>query len=191
MKHFIILILAFKTTFSFGQNSKGKDSIQPPIYDTTNIDIQSTNSFYFCSKLYAIPRICDNKDQSKCCSFSAHISKWNKGQLDGQISCYDGTTLSWLNFDTEEIAKQNFEGFPSQMKKQMAKFKKEEIKFFLCDKKIPAYRLSYITLQGYAFTELIFYGTINGQSILGHLSLHKNEKTSNDLTKLFQQLVRF
>ena len=191
MKYLFVLILAFKASFSFGQNLQDKNSIQPPIYDTTNIDIQSTNSFYFCSKLYAIPRICDNKNQSKCCSFSAHITKWNKGRLDGQISCYDGTSLSWQSFDTEEIARQNFEGYPSQMKKQMKEFKQEEIKFFVCDKEVKAYRQSYTTLQGYDFSEVIFYGTINGQSILGHLLLPKKEKTSSMLSQLFQQLVRF
>jgi hypothetical protein len=192
MKYLFILILAFKASFSFGQNSsQGKDSIQPPIYDTTNIDIQSTNSFYFCSKLYAIPRICDDKDQSKCCSFSAHITNWNKGRLDGQISCYNGTSLSWQSFDTEEIARQNFEGYPSQMKKQMKKFKQEEVKFFVCDNEVKAYRQSFTTLQGYDFTEIIFYGAINGQNILGHLSLHNKEKSSSELTQLFQQILRF
>ena len=191
MKYLFILILAFKASFSFGQNSQGKDSIQPPIYDTTNIDIQSTNSFYFCSKLYEIPRICDDKDQSKCCSFSAHITKWNKGRLDGQISCYNGTSLSWSSFDTEEIARQNFESYPGQMKKQMKKFKQEEVKFFVCDKEVKAYRQTCTTQQDYNFVQYIFYGIINGESIIGHLSVNNKVNSSKDLSPLFQQLIKF
>ena len=191
MKQLFFFFFSISVTTSFGQNSQTSDSIQPPIYDTTNIDIQSTNSFYFCSKLYAIPRICDKKDQSNCCSFSAHITKWNKGRLDGQISCYNGTSLSWSSFDTEEIARQNFEGYPKQMKKQMKKYKQEEVQFFVCDKEVKAYRQSYTTLQGYDFTDIVFYGTLNGQSIIGHLTLNHKEKSSSELTPLFQQLVKF
>lgn len=191
MKQLFFFLFSISVTTSFGQNSQTSDSIQPPIYDTTNIDIQSTNSFYFGSKLYAIPRICDNKDQSKCCSFTAHITKWNKGRLDGQISCYNGTSLSWSSFDTQEIARQNFEGYPKQMKKQMKKYKQEEVKFFVCDKEVKAYKQSYTTLQGNDFTDIVFYGTINGQSIIGHLSLNNKEKSSSELTPLFQQLVKF
>ena len=73
----------------------------------------------------------------------------------------------------------------------MKEFKQEEIKFFVCDKEVKAYRQSYTTLQGYDFSEVIFYGTINGQSILGHLLLPKKEKTSSMLSQLFQQVVRF
>lgn len=191
MKHLLMLLLTFKTCILVGQNTIGKDSAGIPVYDTTSIDIKSTNSFYFCSKLYTIPRNCDGKNQSNCCSFTAQITKWNKGPLDGQISCYNGTTLHWSTFDTEEMAKKNFESLPDQMKKQMKKYNKEEVVFFVCDQEVKAYRQSYTTLQGYDFVEYIFYGTINGHSILGHLSLNNKEKTSTELTPFFQQLVRF
>jgi hypothetical protein len=191
MNRLFILSFILKSTFLFAQDSQPTNSIKPPVYDTINIDIKSTNSFYFCSILYPIPRICDIKDQSNCCSYSAQIKKAEKGLYNGQISCYDGTSLYWLYFDTEETAKKYFENIPNQMKTQMKKLTQEEVKFFLCDKEIPAYRLTSKTLQGYIFTQIIFYGTLNGQSVFGHLSLKKNEKSSTDLTPLFRQLVRF
>ena len=191
MKFFFILMLTLKAAFSFGQNPKNTDSIQSPIYDTTSIEIKSTNSFYFCSKLYAIPRNCDTQDQSNCCSFSANISKSQKGLSNEQISCYDGTSFHWDIFDTYELAKQNFESLPTQWKKQMKKFNQEEIKFFVCGKEVPAYRLTCTTLQGHDFTKIIFCATINGENILGELSLHNKAKSSKELSQLFQQLVRF
>jgi hypothetical protein len=191
MKHLFILLLTFNATLLLGQTSQKKDFIPPPNYDTTNIDIKSINSFYFCKKLFAIPRNCDNKDQSSCSSFSAQIKKLDKDINNGQISCYDGTSLSWMSFDTEEIARQNFESYPGQIKKQMKKFKQEKINLFVCDKEVSTYRLTYTTLQGYDFTQLVFYGTINGEIIFGQLNLRNKVKSSLELSELFQQLIRF
>lgn len=191
MKYLFICFLIFKATFSVGQVSQEKDSIEQPVYDTINIEIKSINSFYFCSKLYAIPRNCENKDQSKCCSYTTNISKLDKVHSNGQISCYDGTHLSWSRFVNEETAKVNFEGLPAQMKQQMKYYKQDFIKFFVCDKEVRAYRQTCTTQQDYHFVEYIFYGTINGESILGRLSVKDKVNSSKELSPLFQQLVNF
>lgn len=190
MKPIVILIFIFQSSFSFGQNLQNKDTIQPPIYDTTGIDIRSTNSFYFCSKLYAIPRICKDQNQYNCCSFRGHISKWFNKQIDGEISCYNGTTFSWMIYETEEMAKEIIENNQSQFKRQMKKYSKEEIKLFICDKEVKAYKINCTTNEDHSFSEIVFFGAINSYFINGSLTLH-NEKTSKELPQLFQQLVRF
>jgi len=190
MKSLLGLILLLQTAILFGQNPTGSDTIELPVYDTTSIEIRSTNSFYFCSKLYKIPRDCDSNDQSNCCSFNAQIHKALPGLMSGQISCYDGTSLFWTYFDNVSDAKQSFEGYPGQIKKQMKTFKQEDIKLFVCNTEVVATKLSYTTLQGYKLSEIRFYGTINGQTIHGHLSLQQ-KKSSEELTPFFRQLVRF
>lgn len=194
LKYLFILILAFNWSLSLGQMSQSKDSILPPIYDTTSLEIKSTNSFYFLSKLYAIPRNCDNKYELDCCTFSAYISKLDNGSFESQLSCSNGTTLIWSIFDTEEIAKQNLEtslNSRSQIKKQFKKFKQEEVDFFVFDNKVKAYRQSYTTQGGYYYIEYKFYGTVNRQNIFGRLVSLNKAKSSKELSQLFQQLVRF
>jgi hypothetical protein len=194
LKYLFILILAFNWTFSLGQKSQSTDSIRPPIYDTTSLEIKSTNSFYFLSKLFAIPRNCDNKTELDCCIFSAYISKLDNGRFQSQLSCSNGTTLIWTIYDTEEMAKQNLENSlnsRSQIKKEFKKFKQEEVDFFVFDNKVKAYRQSFTTQNGYQYFEYKFYGTINGQSIFGSLMLLNQNKSSKELSQLFQQLVRF
>ncbi len=181
----------FNFALTFGQKPNSKDFIEKPIYDTINIEIESTNSFYFCSKLYAIPRNCNIVDQSNCCSYNSHISKWQKGEPNGQLSCDDGTSLFWINFDNLELAKRNFENTLIQQKGQMKEFKQDKVKFFVCDKEVPAYKLSLTTLEGYKFCKFTFYGTINGHSILGELFSDCKVGSSNDLSDVFQQIVRF
>ena len=61
MKHLFYWLVALIPAFSFAQQKIDTNIIEEPRYDTTSIDIKSTNSFYFCSKLYKIPRDCDNK----------------------------------------------------------------------------------------------------------------------------------
>ena len=191
MKQLIILCLIFNATSLFGQNSQNKDLIEPPVYDTMNIQIQSTNSFYFCNKLYRIPKDCNPKDASSCCTFSTQINKGEISISTGNLSCHDGSTLYWTNSASEKVAKQTFESMPSQMRKQMKKFKHEEVVFFLCNKQVPAYKLTFTTFQGYESSQYIFYGTINGQSIYGQLMLNNKQTSSKNLPPLFQQLVRF
>jgi hypothetical protein len=191
MKHLFILFLAFKTVLSFGQNATMLDTIPQPVYDTTNIEVKSTNSFYFCSKLYKIPRDCDVKDQSNCCSYRTCIRNGKIVPNTTNIECNDGTTLYWTNFDNVEPAKNKFNNFSNRLQKHVKNFKQEKVKLLLCNKDVIANKLCYITPQGYTFTEIIFYGTINGESIFGELNSQKKLNSSKALNALFQQIVRF
>ena len=191
MKYLLIIILLLQTSFSFAQNTIAPNAVDKPVYDTTSLDIKSTNSFYFCSTLYKIPRDCENNDQSSCCSFSAQVHKGEKVLSNGQLGCYNGTSLFWTYFETEEAAKQNFESMPGQLKKQMKTFSEQKIKLLLCNKEVEANKLNYTTLQGYQFSQIIFYGTINNQSVYGQLHIQKELKSSNELNSLFQQIVKF
>ena len=114
-----------------------------------------------------------------------------KGMSNGQIGCYDGTSLYWSYFDNEEMARSSFEGYAPQIKKQMKKFSQEAVTLFVCDKAVSAYKLTYTSLQGYEMTEVIFGGTVNGHPIFGQLRLQKKINTSAELSPLFQQIVKF
>ena len=191
MKHLFYVLAALAPVFSFAQQKADTSRVEEPRYDTTSIEIQSTNSFYFCSRLYKIPRDCDKEDQSNCCSFSSQVFLAHKSISTGQFSCYDGTSLSWTYFETEDQAKSGFEGYPPQIKKQMKEFKQEKIKLFICGQEAIAYKLNSTTHQGHKFTEIVTYGTINGQHVFVHIHTQKDFKSSTEMQPVFQQILKF
>ena len=191
MKQFFYLILLLTPAFLFSQTASDTNVVEEPKYDTTSIDIRSTNSFYFCSKLYKIPRDCDNKDQSRCCSFSSQIFLNQKLPISGQLACFNGTSLSWNYLENDQQAKSSFEEYSPQIKKQMKEFNQTAIKLFICNQKVTAYRLNYTTFQGYKLHEIIAYGTINGQHIMVHMHSQKELKSKNDIQPIFQEIIKF
>jgi len=191
MKHLFSCLVALIPAFSFAQQKTDTNLIEEPKYDTTSIEIQSTNSFYFCSKLYKIPRDCDKEDQSNCCSFSSQVLLSYKSFSTGQFSCSNGTSLSWNYFETEDQAKNSFDGYTPQIKKQMKEFKQEKIKLFICGQEAIAYKLNSTTQQGYKFTEIVAYVTINGQHVFVHIHTQKDFKSSKEMQPIFQQILRF
>ena len=191
MRLLFCLTVGFIPAFLISQQTADKDLIEEPKYDTTSIDIKSTNSFYFCSKLYKIPRDCDKKDQSDCCSYSAQIFPNLKVPMSGQLSCYNGTSLSWTQFETFDQARSSCEGYPPQIKEQMKMFASSTIKFFICQQEVQAYKISYTTFKGHKGYQIISYATINGQHIMLQLHSMKELNSSNDLSSIFQQIVHF
>ena len=191
MKHLFYCFVALIPTFSFAQQKIDTNIIEEPRYDTTSIDIKSTNSFYFCSKLYKIPRDCDREDQSNCCSFSSQVFLSYKPLSSGQLGCYNGTSLDWNYFESEDQARSSFNGYPPQIKKQMKEFKQEKIKLFICGQEAIAYKLNSTTHQGHKFTEIITYGTINGQHVFVHLHSQNDLKSSKEMQPVFQQILKF
>ena len=191
MKHLFYCLVALIPAFSFAQHKIDTNIIEEPRYDTTSIDIKSTNSFYFCSKLYKIPRDCDKEDQSNCCSFSSQVLLGYKSFSTGLFSCYNGTSLSWNYFETEAQAKNSFNGYTPQIKKQMKEFKQEKIKLFICGQEAIAYKLNSTTHQGHKFTEIVTYGTINGQHVFVHIHTQKDFKSSTEMQPVFQQILKF
>jgi hypothetical protein len=191
MKHLFYCLVALIPAFSFAQQKIDTNIIEEPKYDTTSIEIKSTNSFYFCSKLYKIPRDCDKEDQSNCCSFSSQVLLGYKSFSTGQFSCYNGTSLSWNYFETEAQAKNSFDGYTPQIKKQMKEFKQEMIKLFICGQEAIAYKLNSTTHQGHKFTEIVTYGTINEQHVFVHIHSQKDLKSSKEMQPVFQQILKF
>ena len=191
MKHLFSCVVALIPSLSFAQQKIDKNIIEEPKYDTTSIEIKSTNSFYFCSKLYKIPRDCDKEDQSNCCSFSSQVLLGYKSFSTGLFSCYNGTSLSWNYFETEAQAKNSFDGYTPQIKKQMKEFKQEKIKLFICGQEAIAYKLNSTTHQGYKFTEIVAYVTINGQHVFVHIHTQKDFKSSTEMQPVFQQILKF
>ncbi len=190
MKYLILLFLISQSALLSAQQTSTNDLPEEPVYDTTNIDIKSINSFYFCSKLYKIPRDCEGKDQSKCCSFSGHLRTEEK-MSSGQLGCYNGTSLFWMYFKNEEEAKSNLENYAPQIKKQMKKFSQKEIKLSLCGQETTAYKINYVTMEGHNGYQINAYGTINGQSVFIQLMSTKELKSSNEIQSVFQQIVKF
>ena len=191
MKHLFYCLVALIPAFSSAQQTMDTNIIEEPRYDTTSIEIQSTNSFYFCSRLYKIPRDCDKEDQSNCCSFSSQVFLSYKSLSTGQLSCYNGTGLSWTYFETEDQVKNSFDWYPPQIKKQMKEFKQEKIKLFICDQQAIAYKLNYTTIQGYKVHEIIAYINMNGQYVFVHLHSQKDLKSSKEMQPVFQQIIQF
>jgi hypothetical protein len=114
-----------------------------------------------------------------------------KSLSTGQFSCYDGTSLSWTYFETDEQAKSGFDGYPPQLKKQMKEFKQEKIKLFICDQEAIAYKLNCITIDGYNLHEIIANVKINGKHVSVHVHSQKDLKSSNEMQPIFQQILRF
>ena len=191
MKHLFYCLVTLAPAFLFAQQKVDTSIVEEPRYDTTSIEIESTNSFYFCSRLYKIPRDCDKEDQSNCCSFSSQVLLGYKSFSTGQFSCYNGTSLSWNYFETEAQAKNSFDGYTLQIKKQMKEFKQEKIKLFICGQEAIAYKLNSTTHQGHKFTEIVAYVTINGQHASVHLHSQKELKSSKEMQPVFQQIIQF
>jgi hypothetical protein len=191
MKHLFYFLVALIPTFSFAQQKIDTNIIEEPSYDTTSIEIKSTNSFYFCLKLYKIPRDCDKGDQSNCCSFSSQVFPGYKALSTGQLGCYNGTSLSWTYFETEDQAKSGFDGYPPQIKKQMKEFKQEKIKLFICGQEAMAYKLNYTTFDGHKAQEIFSYVNMNDQFVVVHLHSQKDLKSSKEMQPVFQQILKF
>lgn len=193
MKSSLLILLLAIAVAAKSQPASGSASIPLPIYDTLSIDIKSTNSFYFAKKLYSIPRQCEDtiQVQSNCCSYDAQITKWSAHHQSAQISCFDGSSLRWTLFDTELKARDYYESYPDQLRKQMKSFNQADIRLQVCDKAVTAKRLSFTTHDGYTVRELIFYGTINGEILVGHVSFLKDVRSAKELTPFFQQFLQF
>jgi hypothetical protein len=191
MKHLFYCLVTLVPAFLFAQQKVDTSIVEEPRYDTTSIEIESTNSFYFCSRLYKIPRDCEKEDQSNCCSFSSQVFLGYRSLSTGQFSCYDGTSLSWTYFETDDQAKSSFDGYPPQIKKQMKEFKQEKIKLFICDQEAIAYKLNYTTIDSYKLNEIIAYVKINGKHVSVHVHSQKELKSSKEMQPIFQQILRF
>ena len=189
MKYLFYCLITLIPASLFSQQTI--DTIEEPKYDATSMDIKSTNSFSFCSRLYKIPRDCDRKDQSNCCSFSSQVHLGQKLPITGQLGCYDGTSLFWTYFESEDQAKSGFEGYSPQIKKQANKFKQTKIKLFICNQEASAYKLNFTTYQGYKGNEIIAYVNMNGQYVFVQLHSQKELKSSIEMQPIFQQILKF
>lgn len=191
MKSLLIILLFVISVNAKSQSSSGSASIPLPVYDTLSIEIESTNSFYFGKKLYSIPRQCEDTIQTNCCSYNAQITKWSAHHVSAQISCYDGTSLRWTVFDTEQKGKDYYESYQNQIRKQMKSFNHSDVRLQVHNKDVTAKRLNYTTYDGHPVYDLIFYGTINGDVLVGHVIFLNNVMSSKELTAFFQQLIQF
>ena len=89
MKQFLICTFLLNSLFLFAQNSQLRDSIEQPKYDTTSIEIQlrSTNSFYFCNKLYKIPDDCPFGKATNCCTYDTRVTNDKRQSQFGTLNC--------------------------------------------------------------------------------------------------------
>ena len=181
MRQFLIIIFFFFSIISLAQNPYIADSLK--FYGISNKSITSIDSFTFCFIKYKVPRDCDSKNQSNCCS-----ANLNPHLL--QLGCYDGTALFWDYFVSEQIARDNFESLPVQWEKQMKKLDKIPITCYLINKEVKGYKVSYETHQGHKGHYILTYGVVNGQAVLLQLSSSKELKSNKNIQPVIRQIVR-
>jgi hypothetical protein len=146
--------------------------------------IKSIDSFTFCNVSYKISRDCDRRNQSNCCS--ANLNPYNL-----QLGCYNGTSLFWSYFETEGMARQNFESIPAQWMLQSKKMSTENVTCILVDKKVQANKIEYITKENHKFYCIMTYGVVNDQPVLVQRMSSKEIKNNKDIQQLFQQIIKF
>lgn len=174
----IFLSIFFVLLFSavVGQKTKS-DSI---INKTINTgQIKRTDSFVFASRTFPIPRDCNKKDESNCCSY------WSNPD---NVSCGNGTGMSWDFFPTEEIAKQNADNWAS--KKDRKSVHKKEITCYLLGKEVKGWQTNVVTQNGLAFSAMYIWGTVDGRAVLIILSSQKELKRNKDIPQVYKQIVR-
>jgi len=171
--------------------STDTNSIEQPKYDTTYIEIRSTNSFSFCSRLFKIPRDCNKKNESNCCSFSSEVHLHQKLPLAGQLGCYDGTSLFWTYYESEYEAKGTFEGYSPQLRRQMKKFKENKIKLFICNQETVGFQFTYTTVEGFTGHTIVAYANVNGQPVFIRVDSPKELKSSTQMRPVFQEILQF
>ena len=191
MRYLMFLILMPMTVEIYGQHTSGSDSIHTATYDTTSIDIRRIDYFVFCRKTYKIPRNCEGKDQSNCCSFSSQIKKGEEKITRGHLGCNNGTSLFWTYYDSENESVREFESLLDQLEKQTKEFKKYKISLILRGQKVEGYKIIYKSSNGYVNNEIIAYGKINGQNGSIELSSQNELKSNEDIQPLIQEIVRF
>ena len=179
MRKIFFLLFVFCAATSSAQNSNDN-----PVPDfILNKVIKSTDSFTFCNVSYKISRDCNKKDQSDCCS--ADLNPYNL-----QLSCYNGTTLTWSYYNTEFITRQNFESISAQWIQQSKKLSSENITCVLVNQKVPANKIMYETKEGHKFYCIITHGVINGKPVLVQLLSTKELKKNKDIQPVFQQIIK-
>src|ERR1035437_1431857 len=85
------------------------DTLNNKLYDTLRIELESKVIFPFCSNTYQIPRDCDKPYPPNCCTYSTNMYKGQKVATDGNISCFNGSSLIWHYISKIEDAKRFME----------------------------------------------------------------------------------
>ena len=194
MKSLLFSILTLTLTkISFGQNAKSIDTIPRPIYDTISYQLRSTNSFYFCSNLYKIQNDCNSSIGEMCCYYQKDVySKSDLYKFWGmeQINCNRGNYFYWNRINDEALAKLNFENSFPKEDKQFKSVDTSEIKLLVCGKETKAFKVTKTTNNNSTLHEILFYVTINNQSVIGHLSTENDVKTNNDIHPVIRQIIQ-
>jgi hypothetical protein len=155
------------------------DSLLP--YSVTLEQEVRTDSFVFVAKTYALPRKCNRKNQSNCCSYRSNPD---------QVGCYDGTTMFWTFMPNVEMAKFNVDNVVIQREKQYSSFEKKSIICFLMGLEVPGYQINYETKEGGKGSTVITSGMVNDQAILIELHTSKPLKKNKDIQPVFRQIIR-
>ena len=190
MRYLFTTCLVFVSVICFGQLPDVGDSLKHGAYDTLSIEIQSKIVFQFCSETYTIPRDCDGDYPPNCCSYSTSLYKGENRSRHGNVSCYNGSSLSWTYFQTPDIAKQNVENFLPQVEKQMKKFISTPIKIFVMNKETNGYLVETETLQGFVGYILITHGTYNGFNFSIQYRSIKKINSTEDLQPVVRQIMK-
>jgi hypothetical protein len=176
MRIFLSAFLVLLFSEVVGQETKS-DSI---LVKSANTDqIKRTDSFVFVSRTFPIPRDCNNKDESNCCAY------WSNPD---QVSCGNGTGMTWDFFPTEEIAKQNADNWAS--KRDRKSVHKKEITCYVLGKEVKGWQTNVVNRDGLAFTAMYIWATVDGRAVLITLSSQKELKQNKDIPQVYKQILR-
>ncbi len=174
------------------QPAKTQQALPAPRYDTSQIEVRSYNSFWFCSRLFPITDVCDSSNSFRNCSYYTNrLSPYHNIKNSGQLVCSGNISFAWFEAESEEKAKQDFEWRSEAQNQKQKSYREENIDFYILDKKAPAYKQHTTSQSNLSSVTIHFYATINGHHIYGMINMLKDIKTSRDLPADLQQLIRF
>lgn len=177
MRHLLTTFLCLTFTAAFSQEANS-NALLPD--STISKQITRKDSFVFAGKTYAIPRDCEGKDQSNCCSY---VSK------PDQLGCDNGTGLSWDYMQNLKVAAWNVESFASQMQQQQKTFKKEPITCYLLGKKVSGYAISCETKENHKWYAIVVSGEVDGRAMMVELRSTKKIKHNGQIQPVFRQIL--
>ena len=195
MRKMSIVILLLCSNILFAQNSMKNENIDKPVYDTSYVDYElvSRNSFYFCNKLYKIPRGCMDSITYPCCDFRCHTNNRDRAINFGVLNCYGNSAISWYYFDSFQNAIGNFGSSFTQREKQVKKLLKTPLNLLIDGQKVQAFKLEITDYQNATLQEIQFCGVVNGQALTGSINGFQNIKlnSSKNFSPFFQTIFQF
>lgn len=175
MRIILIFCFCFIFKFTFGQMRQNADSISRTTSEYSLVN--EVWSFSFAGKTFQLPS-CKEPQSACCCDFLP----------TPQVSCRNGTTLSWRYYTDELQAQQEVENWINRSQVIDKKLKKRILTCLLMDQEVKGYQVSY---AGRKWMEhwIIAAGKVNGQAVVVRVDSDK-ELTSGDIPQTIRPILQ-